>query len=368
MNSLSLFYSVFEKNEYRVYSSPINRMMYAVAPKVNDNHLTVVVFLNNIAKEFVSALEFPYMEETIRNCNHVPNDDTVLNFLYVIWDTGKNKNFKGSNIIYIDSDKNMAYPQKLSKYSGEAVAIIDQLLCYDRAKSSLNLTRFGALPESHKVCMTWCLICLNILIYAITRHNAAAFGYSIQGVANGYIFGILTYMFVHANLAHLICNMASLYCIGSMLEEYIGAGKFLFLYLISGIFGALTDFVVDVAKNMTAIIEFQDYSILSSTITVGASGAICGLLTAMIVKILMTPKNQRIYRVSSLFKSIIIIIFSGMIIPNINTAAHIGGMISGIIYMFIFCMADKADYYRQKAEDVRLVGEMERKLNTNTRR
>lgn len=364
MNSLSLFYSIFERNKYRVYSSPINRMMYAVAPKMNDDHLTVVVFLNNIAKEFVSALEFPYMEQIIRNCSHVPTDGTQLDFLYVIWDTGKNKCFKGNNVIYIDSEKNVAYPQKLSKYSKEAVTIIDELLCYDRAKSSLNFTRFGALPEFHKVWMTWVLICLNILIYAATRNNAASYGYSVRGIADGNLLGIFTYMFVHASLAHLVCNMASLYCIGTMLEEYIGAGKIFFLYVISGIFGALMDFTVQVIKNITFITELNDYSVLSDTITVGASGAVCGLLTAMIVKILITPKDQRIYRVTSLFKSIIIIIFSGMIVPNINTLAHIGGMIAGIIYMIIFCIADKADYYRQKAEDVRLVGEMEKKLNT----
>lgn len=362
MLGLSLFHTAFERKGYHIYSSPINKMEYAVAPRAENNHLCVVVFINNKTKDFASSLEFSTYEEIIRNSNHVPNKGVKLVFLYLIWDYGKNKDFKGKNIIYVDSETNTAYPRKLSIYSKEAVNIIDTVLCYDTAHASLNATKFGAVVETHTPWMAGVLVALNILIYMFTRSCAAKYGYSPSGILEGSVLGIFTYMFVHANLSHLIGNMVSLYCIGSALEEYIGAAKMICLYIVSGISGALVDLLISVLKQSETIAQTGSYSSVSSVVTVGASGAICGLLTAFIVKVLMTPKKQRLYNVNSLLRSVVMILFSGMLVKNVNNLAHIGGMVSGATFMVIFCMADRLDYYKKKIQDTQMMAKTEQLL------
>lgn len=365
MNGTSLFLSAFENNGYHIYSSPVCHMNYAVAPKIENSRLTVVVFLNNIAKNFTSSMEFDQLEDIIRNSNHVPKDNTKITFLYVIWDTGKNHDFNGKNIIYIDSTTGIAYPKRLSPSSKEAITIIDNILCYDNAKKSLNISRFGPIVESHTPWMTCLLVVINIIAYILTKDIASNYGYSPKSILECNFLGIFTYMFVHANLSHLVGNMVSLYCIGTALEEYIGAAKLFCLYIISGVFGSLTDLTICLMKNSSMIAAANDYSGVSGTITVGASGAICGLLTALIIKLLATPKNQRIYQVGSLLRYIVIIIFSGMLLKNINNATHIGGMLSGTIYMILFIMADRLDYYKRQIANAQTITATQKFLYKN---
>jgi len=74
---------------------------------------------------------------------------------------------------------------------------------------------------------------------------------------------IVTYMFVHANLMHILLNMLALYFFGPAIERRLGSGNFLGLYFVSGILGALLTFI------------FAPYSAV-----VGASGAVMGVTAA----------------------------------------------------------------------------------------
>ncbi len=74
---------------------------------------------------------------------------------------------------------------------------------------------------------------------------------------------VITYMFVHASITHILFNMIALYFFGPRVEERLGANRFLVLYFLSGITGAILSFV------------FAPYAAI-----VGASGAIFGVLVA----------------------------------------------------------------------------------------
>ena len=121
---------------------------------------------------------------------------------------------------------------------------------------------------------------------------------------------------MHANLAHLFFNMYALWIIGMQLESFIGKWRFLVVYLFSGICGSLLS-----------------VSVTPDAVSVGASGAIFGLLGAL----LYFGYHYRVY-LGTVIKSqiiplIIINLALGFMIPGIDNAAHIGGLIGGALMM-----------------------------------
>lgn len=133
-------------------------------------------------------------------------------------------------------------------------------------------------------------------------------------IKNGEIIRLVSYMFLHGGLLHIILNMYSLFIIGPRIEDFFGKWKYLLIYLISGISGGL----LSIGMNDNALI-------------IGASGAIFGLFGAL----LYFGYNYRGY-IGAIVKSQVlpIVIYNlllGFIIPGIDIWGHIGGLIGGII-------------------------------------
>ena len=127
-------------------------------------------------------------------------------------------------------------------------------------------------------------------------------------------YRLITSSFLHIGILHLLFNMYALYIIGAQIENFYGKFKYLIIYLGSAIFGSLLS------------ICFHD------GISAGASGAIFGLLGAM----LYFGYHYRLYLGNVLQSQIIPIIilnlFLGFITPGIDNACHVGGLISGIFF------------------------------------
>jgi len=133
-------------------------------------------------------------------------------------------------------------------------------------------------------------------------------------VRNGEYYRLLTSIFLHGSLVHLILNMYSLYIIGPQIESFFGKIKFLVIYLISGISGSLLSI-----------------AFMHNTISIGASGAIFGLLGSL----LYFGYYYRAYLgnvvKSQILPIIIINLMIGFLLPNIDNGAHIGGLIGGVL-------------------------------------
>lgn len=159
------------------------------------------------------------------------------------------------------------------------------------------------------------------------------------GVLSGCVWELITSMFMHSGITHLLCNMISLYCMGMFVEGLLGTKKFLITYFASGIAGGLV---------------FIGYAMMThsySSAAVGASGAIFGLLGVyayIIVKehkrnrILMYPPSQQ--DVTSLFVMIAINVFISLT-PGIAWEAHLGGLVCGALLAVVF--------YQQKCKQLR---------------
>lgn len=133
-------------------------------------------------------------------------------------------------------------------------------------------------------------------------------------VKSGQYYRLITCMFLHVGIFHIICNMYALYIIGPQIESFFGKFKYILIYFISGISASL----LSIAFN-------------PNTISAGASGAIFGLLGAL----LYFGYHYRSY-LGNVLKSqimpiIVLNLVLGFVLNGVDNAAHIGGLIGGIL-------------------------------------
>ena len=145
-------------------------------------------------------------------------------------------------------------------------------------------------------------------------------------VRNVMIWQLFTYMFLHGGITHLLFNMLALWMFGSMLERDWGTRRFLKYYFLCGIAAGVCVLAVNVA--------IGDWG----TPTVGASGAIFGLLVAfgvlypnqtVLMNFLFPIKAKYMVMI---YAAIELLLTFG---PNtgVSTIAHLGGMLFGYIYL-----------------------------------
>lgn len=115
------------------------------------------------------------------------------------------------------------------------------------------------------------LLVANLLVFLIqstlltSPSFAGAFGFS-PAHAWQYPWTFVTYMFLHAGIPHILFNMLMLFVFGSSVEEHMGGRKFVLFYLLCGIGGAASSFLLQEAVPVTQVI--------------GASGAVLGVAVA----------------------------------------------------------------------------------------
>lgn len=129
------------------------------------------------------------------------------------------------------------------------------------------------------------------------------------------LYRLIVSIFLHGGLLHFLCNMYSLYVLGPQLESFFGKVKYTIIFIGSGIVG-----------NLLSMAFLQD-----TFVSVGASGAIFGLLGAL----LYFGYHYRVY-LSGVIRSqiiplIILNLAIGFVATNINNLAHIGGLIGGVL-------------------------------------
>jgi rhomboid protease GluP len=137
--------------------------------------------------------------------------------------------------------------------------------------------------------------------------------------ADGQYWRLASAMFLHANVIHWFTNTFSLYQLGTLYEEMFGSARFALIYFTTGICASL----------LSALL-LPPYGI-----ALGASGAVLGILGAFFFSVRRSPlyRNQRWTRsllVQLSFWAALNIVI-GFSIPQIDNAAHIGGLVSGLI-------------------------------------
>lgn len=182
--------------------------------------------------------------------------------------------------------------------------------------------------------LTIFLILLNVSTFLLTSNGifiseyfAYEYGFSMKNFFEGKYYVLLTSIFLHADILHLIFNMAALFVLGWALESRISKGKYLITYLLGGMFG-----------NLFILIPFFGYSY--ETIGVGASAAISALIglgtfvcprklvffpTIIPIPFILAGAIYFLATLSGLFE-----------ISEVAYHAHLGGMVIGGIFGLIW--------------------------------
>lgn len=173
--------------------------------------------------------------------------------------------------------------------------------------------------------ITYIIIALNIIAYVITAYlsndivnsniNVLVFlGAKVNSlISQGEYYRLITCMFLHGGIIHIALNMYALVAIGPLIENIYGKSKYIIIYFISGI--------------MSSFLSFK----FSQSISIGASGAIFGLLgAALIFGIKMKDRINKDY-IFNIISVIVVNLIIGFSIPNVDNFGHLGGLIGGIL-------------------------------------
>jgi len=261
-----------------------------------------------------------------------------MNALSIFLNLGDNVHFDndkfGSNLIAIDlKDFNdlekeeaviKSFPDicKKEESSEDGFNLFMKLTKEINDKNEVEAKKAEDIFTKKRPVITYALIIINVLVfiamYIFGKGSEDTLTLLLFGanypvlVRAGDYYRLITSAFLHAGLLHLIFNNYALYVIGSQLESFLGKAKFLIIYLVSAICGSLMSML------------------FSDGISVGASGAIFGLLGSL----LYFGYNYRVY-LGTVLKSqiiplIILNLVIGFITPGIDNAAHIGGLLGGL--------------------------------------
>ncbi len=149
-------------------------------------------------------------------------------------------------------------------------------------------------------------------------------GLNLVGVAHGEWWRMVTAAFLHYGPFHLAINMYSLYFAGTLLEQIIGRWRFALLYLGSGIAGSAGALYLS-----------------PNSVTVGASGAIFGILGALFV----LERRGNIATGGQIAALIVLNLIFTFAISNISVGGHIGGLIGGVILMWLLLQSRRSPIY-----------------------
>ena len=182
--------------------------------------------------------------------------------------------------------------------------------------------------QKPEVICTVALIVINIAVFFILtmfgdtedavfmlQHGAM---YEPNIIEGHEYYRIFTCLFLHFGITHLLNNMVLLGALGWNLELEIGKVRFVIIYFASGIIG-----------NIVSL--FYDLTLEQPAVSAGASGAIFGLMGALLYVVI--ANRGRLGRLSGrgMLVMVILSLYFGLTSTGVDNLAHIGGLVSGFL-------------------------------------
>lgn len=173
--------------------------------------------------------------------------------------------------------------------------------------------------------LTYGLIGANVLVWLLLQFLSMKSGTAYENllepfgaksnalILSGQFWRFFTPMFLHAGIIHLALNCYSLYIVGTQVEKLFGHGRFAAIYFIAGFLGNVASFA------------------FSSHNAVGASGAIFGLMGAMLYFAVKRPSLLKSSFGTNLITTLVINLAYGYMNTSIDNYGHLGGLVGGYI-------------------------------------
>ena len=184
----------------------------------------------------------------------------------------------------------------------------------------INRNRFIPSQENTQVTKFLSISLLAVYVFQFLLGDVliANFALFAPSVKNGQWWLLITAGFLHGSIIHLLFNVYILWVIGSQLENIVGKTKFIVIYFVSLLGGSLASYLFS---------PFGSYSI-------GASGAIFGLMGAMLV--VGRKRNLDISQITTL---VVINVVIGFVLSGIDWRAHLGGLAAGAFITWVLINA-----------------------------
>ena len=216
-------------------------------------------------------------------------------------------------------------------YTEEGIELFMKITGDINKHNQADASKLEKLFKKKNPYITYFLIIINCIFYFLPilfgQYNYVINLMCVHGpsIRAGQFYRLFTGMILHGSVLHLFFNCYSLYSIGSQLEGFLGKIKYLIIYIFSGVCGALLS------------ITFS-----GNTASIGASGAIFGLMGAL----LYFGYYYRVY-IGNVVRSqiiplIVINLGFGFLMSGIDNAAHVGGLIGGVIITKALGIKDKS--------------------------
>ncbi len=205
----------------------------------------------------------------------------------------------------------------------------------DDSEDFQNRTRLLPPGLDRKPYVTWLLLGANVAMFLLTELRGGSTVPDVlvrlgamegQLIASGEYWRLFSAMFLHSGLIHLGFNVIGLFIFGQQLERLFGYSRFLAIYVLAGLSGSIASY----AFNLSAS---------TNSIGVGASGAVFGILGALVAFFLshrnMLGEMGRQTLIGLLVLAAINLVF-GFVAPGVDNFAHMGGFAGGLLLGMVY--------------------------------
>ena len=306
-NLLTTKYKFFMRNYY----SKFNIENKWIGLLDNNNVYIAAVVVEDLEEDIAYSEIKDYLSKTL-------NKPFIINLIVLSSNEYVNLESNYYNkIVFSLNERKVIYCSEGSK---GFLPIFDNILTID-TKKEIDFKKYK---------FTYSLIIINIIIFFIEILRARSIididiytliemGAKVNPLINrGEIYRFITAGFLHGGIIHIFFNMSALNIIGKEVESIFGGKKFLQIYILSALGGNLFSYLFS-----------------PRNISVGASGAIFGLLGAMLIFGLKERYRIGKSYVKNIIQTIGLNIILGITIPNIDNFAHIGGLVIGSLTTYL---------------------------------
>lgn len=182
--------------------------------------------------------------------------------------------------------------------------------------------------SGRKAYVNWMLIAVNVLYFLyleIAGSSENAYFMYTKGamlapavLEDGEYYRLLTAMFMHFGIRHIVNNMIVLFALGDNLERALGHVKYLIFYLACGIGSNWISMMTGGADSMT--------------VSAGASGAIFGVVGGLFYAVMINKGRLEDLSTRQLVILILLSLYAGFTSTGVDNAAHVSGLILGVLF------------------------------------
>jgi rhomboid protease GluP len=217
---------------------------------------------------------------------------------------------------------------------------------YNQVQKTDTIQGFASSQFKVFTLMNTIIIGINIIAFLV-MHYTGAFGGEDQMLSKGALswyfvkeekeyYRIITSMFMHADWSHLINNMIVLLFVGYNLERAAGKFRYLFIYFASGILAGITSIGYNMWK------DNAELSYGHSVFSIGASGAIFGVVGAMLLIVIVNRGRLEDISTRQMVLFVVFTLYGGLANARIDQAAHVGGFLAGLLLAAILYRRPKS--------------------------